>query len=177
MVISLILASDERGAIGYKNQLLYHIKEDMNRFRNITTYNEHGLKNFVVMGKNTFHSLKQPLKNRCNVILTTDNKYTVDDKQVIVAHSLENVINQYLSGKQCKELFIIGGQSIYEQSIQYADKVYLTLIHDSGKKADTYFNLDLLNEFYIEDIENHYSEEYQCEYDFITYKRKKGAIE
>lgn len=177
MSINLILAINEEGSLGYKNKLLYNIKKDMQHFQQITTYNQNGLKNFVLMGKNTFNSLDKPLENRINVVLTSDKKFSVDDKHVIVAHSLENIINHYLSGTQEKELFIIGGQSIVEQTIDYIQKLYITFIHDSGKKADTYFNLGLLNDFEEIDRETYFSEEYGCEYDFITYVKKEGANE
>lgn len=174
-MINLILAIDEQGSIGYKNKLLYSIKEDMEHFKTITTYNKNGLRNFVVMGRNTFNSLKKPLMNRLNVVLTTDKKFKYDNNHVIIAHSLENVINQYLSGSQDKEMFIIGGQQIVDQSINYIDKIYLTHIHKTSKKADTYFNLDYLNDFEVDEKSTHYCEKYQCEYDFITYVRKEGV--
>lgn len=174
MSINLILAINEEGSLGYKNKLLYNI--DLKRFKELTTYNEYGLKNYILFGRKSYESLpSKPLPNRINVVVSHKHDYKIDNSHVIVSHSLENVINHYLSGEQQKDLWICGGNQIYEQSITYADKIYLTYIHDSGKKADTYFNLDLLNEFEEVEKDTHFSEEYQCEYDFITYIRKEGV--
>ena len=176
MSINLIMAVNEEGALGYKNQLLYHL--DLKHFKNLTTYNEYGVKNYILFGRKSYESLpKKPLPNRTNIVVTHKEGYKVDDSHVIVCNSLEKTINHYLSGRQEKTLWICGGQNIYEQSIKFADKVYLTMIHDKGKKFDVQFNLELLNDFYIEDKEERYSEEYQCTYDYIIYKRKENAVD
>jgi len=169
--VNLILAVNEEGALGYKNSLLYNI--DLKRFKELTTYNRYGLKNYVLFGRKSYESLpSKPLPNRISVVVSRKEKFHVDDPHVVTSHSLENAINHYLSGEQQKDLWICGGNQIYEQSIKYADYIFLTYIHDSGKKADTYFDLNLLNDFVEVEKEPFWSEEYQCDYDFITYKRK-----
>ncbi len=73
-------------------------------------------------------------------------------------------------------MFIIGGSQIYEQAIPYVDTIHLTYIHNKAKKADTYFNQEWFNNFEEIDREVHYSDKYQCRYDFVTYKRKEDVV-
>ncbi len=93
MSIQLIVCVDENYAIGNKSHLLFEIENDLRHFKEITTYNEYGLKNFIVMGRKTFQSLKKPLNERINVVITRDKKFKVNDLHVIVCNSLRNVIN------------------------------------------------------------------------------------
>lgn len=176
MTINLIVAIEENGGIGYKDQLLYHL--DLKRFKELTTYNEYGLKNFILFGRKSYDSLSsKPLPNRINVVVSRQENYVVNDHHVVVSHSLDNVINQYLSGEQQKDLWICGGSTIYEQSIPFVDKVYLTHIHDKAKNVDTYFNLEWLEDFVEINREEHWSTKYGCRYDFVTYNRKEDVVE
>lgn len=173
----MVLAINDNGALGYKNDLIYRIKGDMQHFRNVTTFNKHGLKNFVVMGRHTYESIGSPLRNRINVILTNNHKYTVNEKDVIVEHSIEKIINHYNTGIQEKHLIFIGGNQIYQQAIPYVEEIYITIVHDKNEvQVDTYFDMSLLDEFVEIDREEHWSDKYNCRYDFVTYKRKEVSV-
>lgn len=148
MAINLIVAVNEDFAIGNSksNDLLYHIKDDLKRFRELT------MGNYVVMGRTTFESLPAPLKGRTNVVLSRKLNYyeSIDygTYEIVDHYDLENVLTQYKeSGKQVKEMFIIGGAQIYAQSFPYVDKIYLTMIHHQGHPdADVFFpTLELVN--------------------------------
>lgn len=130
-IIAAIGAYDR--AIGNNNELLWHISDDLKRFKSITERHP------VIMGRKTFDSivdyLKGPLPNRTNIVVTRDQSYSYDGAAIV--HSLEDALEK--AGEiEATEIFIIGGAQIYEQAILLADKIYLTLI-DDRKEADVYF--------------------------------------
>lgn len=130
-MIAIIAIVAKNRAIGFKNDLLYDIPEDMKHFKDITTGH------VVIMGENTFHSMKdRPLLNRINIILTLDKNFKAD--KCLVAHSLEESIK--LGETQKKgEIFFIGGGQIYKQALPLADKLYLTVVDDEPAQADIFF--------------------------------------
>ncbi|PIY94018.1 MAG: diacylglycerol kinase [Candidatus Levybacteria bacterium CG_4_10_14_0_8_um_filter_35_23] len=151
--VSLIVAVDENRGIGKNGKMPWHIPADLKRFKELTTGN------IVIMGRKTFSSIGKPLSNRTNIVITRDKKYKVNG--ALVASSLEEAIRvasskyQVLSMKKNKknipihdtkyklhttenEVFIIGGGQIFQEAINLADKLYLTLVE--GKfDVDTYF--------------------------------------
>jgi len=127
--ISIIAAVAENQAIGKDNKLLWHISEDLQRFKKITSGHP------VIMGQKTFESLGRPLPNRTNIVLSFDKLYKTEG--VFVAHSLEEAI-KVASQKDRNEIFFIGGGQIYSQAIKFADKLYLTLV-EGDYDADTFF--------------------------------------
>ena len=174
MSISIVACVNKDGALGYRGSLLYKIGLDMKRFKNLTTNNKYGLKNICVMGLNTYSELANPLPNRKNVVLTRQSS-SMFPKEVIVEQSLSKLINHYNSGFQEKELFIIGGQRVFEEAFELGcvDNVYLTEVHDSGKDYDTVFPLECLDG----QFEVAHKEEYEVDglrFDFIDYKRKEN---
>lgn len=144
--INLIAAMSENRCIGKNGTIPFYNAEDMKRFKEITTGN------VVVMGSNTFKSLpKGKLPNRINVVITRDEGFIStlkNDKEILVADSVENAIKLYNSWfyhqkglKECKKLFIIGGGMIYDYCIQngLADRIYLTTIKEVVENGDTFF--------------------------------------
>ena len=132
-MISIIVAIAENGVIGDKNALLWNIKEDMRRFRTTTTGHP------VVMGRKTFESIGRPLPKRTNIILTRNPEYKVKD--AVVVHSIDELMEE-LKNYNSEEIYIIGGDSIYQQMLPYCDVAHVTYIEQSYA-ADSYFpNLD-----------------------------------
>jgi dihydrofolate reductase len=128
-MISLIVAMSSNRVIGKENQLPWHLPEDLKRFRSITN------NNVVVMGRKTHLSIGKVLPNRLNVILSRDTKwYNPIGDNCVVCYSVEEVIEKF----KYRDLFIIGGSEIYNQFLQHADKIYLTLI-DKDFEGDAYF--------------------------------------
>jgi len=127
--ISIICAISENRAIGKDNKLLWHITNDLNRFKELTSGH------VVLMGRNTFLSIGRPLPNRTNIIITQDKRYKAAG--CIVCYSLEEAIE---TAKQYEEdeIFIIGGGQIYKQTIGLVDKLYLTVV-EGEFEADTFF--------------------------------------
>lgn len=130
-MISLIAIIAKNRAIGFNNKLLYNIPEDMKHFQSITTGHA------VIMGENTFHSLNdKPLPKRLNIILTKKENFTAAG--CLIAHSLEESI-KLAKAQNSDEIFFIGGGQIYKQALPLADKLYLTIVDDEPKQADTFF--------------------------------------
>ncbi|HEX7456514.1 MAG TPA: dihydrofolate reductase [Candidatus Nanoarchaeia archaeon] len=127
--VSIIAAISEKRAIGKGNKLLWHIGEDLKRFKKIT------FGHLVIMGRKTFESLGRPLPNRANIVITHDEAFKVPG--ISVAHSLEKAIED-ARYEEKDEIFIVGGGQIYEQGIKYADKLYLTIV-EGEYEADTFF--------------------------------------
>ena len=164
--MNLIVAVDQNWAIGKAGRLLVNIPADRQMFMKETTGKT------VVMGRKTLESLPggQPLGKRENIVLTRDENYRV--KGAAVCHSVEEALS-LLEGKDPEDIFIIGGQSIYEQLLPYCDVVHVTRI-DQAYEADTYFpDLDQKPEWKItaESDEQTY---FDLEYTFVRYERKKS---
>ena len=126
--ISIIVAIAENYAIGKDNDLLWHISEDLKRFKQLTK------NHYVVMGKRTYFSLPiRPLPHRTNMVITDVPGEQIDS--CLMAYSIEDAI-----GKMDveKENFIIGGGSIYRQFMPLAQKLYITRVHRNFE-ADTFF--------------------------------------
>lgn len=133
--MNVIAAVDNRWAIGKGNKLLVSIPADMKYFREMTTGH------VVVMGRKTLESFpnKKPLPNRVNIVMTRDASYAADG--AIIVHS-EEELTEALAPYDTKDIFVIGGQSIYDLLIDKCDVAYITKI-DYVYDADAYFpNLD-----------------------------------
>ena len=127
-MISIIVAIAEDNGIGYKNELLWHISEDMKRFKKLTWGNT------VIMGKKTWESLpKKPLSGRKNIVITDNPQDRFESG--IAAYSIEDALNKCAGDE---EIFIIGGGSVYRQFMPVADKLFITHIHKKAP-ADIYF--------------------------------------
>jgi dihydrofolate reductase len=160
--ISIIVAIADNNAIGKDNQLLWHLSEDLRRFKRLTTGHT------VVMGKRTFESLPfRPLKNRRNIVITDTEGEEIDGCEM--AYSIEEAIEKMDDGK---ENFIIGGGSVYRQFLPLATRLYITRVKHSFN-ADTFFSeIDFSEWMLLEKLENEPDEKNPYPYDFLTYKRK-----
>lgn len=131
MILSLIVAAAENGVIGCDGRMPWHLREDLLRFKRITTGHP------VVMGRKTFESLgSRPLPNRTNIVVTRrPEALRVPDGVAVVASPEEAVARYAATGE---ELFVIGGGEIYRQTMPMADKLYLTRI-SASPEGDTHF--------------------------------------
>ena len=129
-MLSLIVAIAQNNVIGKDNKLIWHISEDLKRFKSITSGNT------MLMGRKTFESLPGVLPGRKHIIITRDNKYTVDSEQVSVINDLDSFIKNHENSDE--EIFVIGGAEIYKQLLPHCKKLYLTKVHQSFE-GDTYF--------------------------------------
>lgn len=163
--MNLIVAVDENWAIGSKNELLVRIPADHKFFREETTGK------VVVLGRKTLETFPNglPLKNRTNIILSSDPNYQVKD--AVTVHSLEELLEELL--KYPKEsVYVIGGESVYRQLLPYCDVAHVTKIHHAYE-ADAYFpNLDEMPEWEVmaDSDEQVY---FDITYHFLKYERKR----
>ncbi len=127
--ISLIGACSENRAIGLNGKLLWHIPEDLQNFQKITRGH------VVVMGRKTFESIGRPLPDRTNIVVTENNNFVAEN--CLVANSIEWAI-QKARELEKEEVFICGGGSVYAQTIDLADKLYLTVV-EGNFEADVFF--------------------------------------
>ena len=164
-IMNLIAAVDNNWAIGKNNQLLVRIPMDQKFFREMTTGK------VVVMGRKTLESFpnSRPLKNRTNIVLTHNPSYEVEG--AVVVHSLDE-LHKELEKYNSEDIYIIGGQKIYEQLVDECDVAHITKV-DFEYDADAYFpNLDEKSEWKIiskKSITTSRNEQI----DFITYKKEK----
>lgn len=128
-MISLIVAMDNNNVIGYKNDMPWHLPNDLKYFKEITSGHT------IIMGRKTFDSLGRVLPNRKHIVLTRGD---VDFPEgVEVMHQIEE-IKQYANEYPNDEVFIIGGGHIFEQVLPFADRLYITKI-DEVFKGDVFF--------------------------------------
>ena len=128
MMISLVVAASENNAIGQNNALLWKLPNDMKFFKNLTW----GMP--VIMGRKTFESIGKPLPNRTNIVISkTANKI----EGCFVFNTIDAGI-EFAKSLNEENLFIIGGDSIYKQSLSMCDTIYLTRIHHQFE-ADSFF--------------------------------------
>ena len=175
-MIAAIVAIDNNWGIGYNGELLERIPEDMKYFRELTE------NNIVIMGRKTWDSLPtQPLLNRDNLIISSQlhldyNKY---QDYAVGTQNMENtkfiltmLKNNYAIQSNNKDIFIIGGGSIYEQLLPYCDTVYLTHIGKDHKNVDTYFpRIDKDPNWEIDTCTELRESVTGIPYAFLTYKR------
>lgn len=129
--LRMIAAVDLAWGIGKDNDLLYHIKEDMIRFKNLTNNNN------IIMGKKTYESLPvKPLKDRKNIILSTT--YPNDNDDIIVCRTFKETIN-LVKLNPSMSFWVIGGAQIYEQFLPYCSEIALTVIHTVNKDTNVFF--------------------------------------
>lgn len=160
--LTIIVAVAENNAIGKDNQLLWHLSDDLKRFKSLTSGHH------IIMGRKTFESFPQPLPNRTHVVITKQDDYKAPHG-IIVVNSLKDALD---SAKEDNQPFIIGGGEIYNQSLKVAHKIELTRVHHTFE-ADTFFPKidnsiwkETSNVYHKRDDKNEF------DYSFLTYIRK-----
>ena len=125
-MVSIIVAYSKNRVIGYKGKIPWKIKGEQLWFKELT------LNHTVIMGRKTYESIGKPLENRLNIIVSSTLFF--DEENLKTARSL----NEAISLANSEEVFIIGGQQLYEEAITIADTLYITEI-DIEVEGDTYF--------------------------------------
>ena len=126
-MIIAIAAIGMNNELGKDNQLIWHLHNDFKRFKTLTTGH------YIIMGRKTFESFPKPLPNRTHVIITRQKNYTAEN--CIVVDSLKKAIAVC---PKDEDVYVIGGGEIYNQSIDFADKLEITKVFHSFE-ADTFF--------------------------------------
>jgi dihydrofolate reductase len=153
-LISLIVAAAQNGAIGKDNQLLWHISEDLKRFKSLT------MGKVCIMGRKTYESIGKPLPGRQFVIITRQPDYAVAGATVV--HSLETALQHCVPDQEC---MVIGGAEIYRAALPLAKKIYLTRVH-ADFEADAFFP-SLADEWMIENRSPRFATDSGLEYQYF----------
>ncbi|MGE0079526.1 MAG: dihydrofolate reductase [Bacteroidales bacterium] len=127
MSFSIIVAVAENWVIGGNNQLLWHISEDLKRFKALTTCHS------IIMGRKTFESIGRPLPNRRNIIISHNHDLKIEGCEVV--SSIDEAFYVTMSED---EVFVVGGGELYRRTLPLAEKLYLTKVHKDFE-GDTTF--------------------------------------
>ncbi|CDC38739.1 MAG TPA: dihydrofolate reductase [Lachnospiraceae bacterium] len=161
--MNLIAAVDRNWAIGYKNELLVRIPEDQKWFRETTTGKA------VIMGRKTLESFpnKSPLKNRLNVVITSDMNYSVPG--AVVVHSIDEAV-EAVRDYADDDVYVIGGESIYRQMLPLCSTAHITKV-DYAYQADAHFpDLDKEEGWKITETSDERTY-FDIIYEFVKYER------
>ena len=161
-MFSLIVATTESGVIGKDGRLIWRIPTDLKHFREKTM----GKK--MIMGRKTFESLGKPLPGREHIVLTKNKDYEVEEGITLLNDFSE--VEKYKDLDE--EVFIIGGEKIFEHFIGDCDTLYITFVKKEFE-GDTYFPLDKLKDFHDVHREELVDEKSQIPIAFTVFKRKK----
>ncbi|WP_418510717.1 dihydrofolate reductase [Corallibacter sp.] len=161
-IVTLIVAAGEDNAIGKDNDLIWHLSDDLKRFKSLT--NGH----HIIMGRKTFESFPKPLPNRNHIVITRQSNYQAPEG-VIIVNSLEDALD---AARLDEQPYIIGGGEIYKQAMPLANKIELTRVHGTFDGADTFFPVidktiwkETNNVFHDKD------DKHQFSFSFLTYER------
>lgn len=165
MKISIIVAKATNNVIGKDNQLIWHIPADLKYFKKVTSNHT------VIMGRKTHESIGKCLPNRENIVISRNKDYQVCKGGILVTNLSDAIENARQKGEQ--EVFIIGGGELYKEALQFADKLYITEIHDQFV-GDTFFP-DVLPQVWSEISRFEYpkSNTSPYAYSFVNYIRNK----
>ena len=162
-MLSIIVAIAKNNAIGKDNKLLWHLPEDLKRFKRLTTGHN------IIMGRKTFESLGRVLPNRHHIILCNDAKLNIEDENVEILDDISK-LDKYINSEE--ENFVIGGATMYKLLMPYVKKMYITEI-DKDFDGDVYFPEISLNEWNATEREKGPQDnENDFEYEYVTYERK-----
>lgn len=163
-MLSIIVAIAENNVIGKDNKLIWHLPEDLKRFKRLTTGKN------IIMGRKTFESLGRVLPNRKHIILCNDKQMDIDNENIEIIDDIAK-LDSYIKSEE--ENFVIGGATIYRLLMPYANKMYITHIHQEFE-GDVYFPEIKQTEWSIlqkeKGIQN---EKNPYEYEYIDYVRKQ----
>lgn len=162
-MISHIVAMDQNRVIGKDNRLPWHLPADLAYFKKVT------MGHAIIMGRKTFESIGRPLPGRENVIVTRNRSFQAEGCTVI--HSIEEV--RQFAAKRNDEVFVIGGAELFQATLPFADRLYITKI-EANFPGDTFYPDFEESEWQlvsytkgIKDEKNPY------DYAFIVYERKR----
>lgn len=163
-MLSIIVAKASNDVIGGDNKLLWHISDDLKRFKSITSGHK------IIMGRKTFESLPKVLPNRHHIVITRDKNFKIDSPSVEVINDMNTIINKYENSSE--EIFIIGGGEIYNSLLPNTKKLYLTRVYKNFD-GDTKFPEINFNDWTIDyQSEVLINESNNLKFDFINLVRK-----
>ncbi|MFG6319342.1 MAG: dihydrofolate reductase [Clostridia bacterium] len=162
-MLSLIVAVAKNNVIGKDNTLIWHLPDDLKRFKQLTSGKT------IIMGRKTFESLGRILPKRKHIVLCKSRNLQIDDERVEVISDISE-LDKYIQDEE--ENFVIGGATIYSLLLDKVNRMYITRINEDFD-GDAYFpQFDEKEWKVVEKIKGVYNEENPYDYDYITYERK-----
>ena len=155
MIVSLLVAMDERRGIGREGRLPWRLSTDLKRFRELT------MGHHIVVGRKTFESIGKPLPGRSMIVVTRDAVYHAQG--CVTAHSIAEATERARAEGEA-ELFVCGGAEIYAQTLSRAERIYLTRVH-ADCDADTFFP-ELDRDDWVEESSESHAADEKNEYPF-----------
>lgn len=162
-MLSIIVAKANNDVIGGDNKLLWHISEDLKRFKDITSGHT------IIMGRKTFESLPKVLPNRHHIIITRDKNFKVDSEAVTIINDISDVISKFKDTEE--EVFIIGGGEIYKTLMPYTKKLYLTRVYKDFEGDTTFPSINYDEWKIINQSEINVNPKDNLNYDFIDLEK------
>ena len=159
-MLSIIVAKAKNNIIGKDNKLLWHLPEDMKRFKELTTGH------VIIMGRKTFESIGKVLPDRKHIIFSNNPDFKVNDENVEVVHSMLQ-IQEYIENKE--ENFVIGGAMIYNLLMPYVKKMYVTEV-EKEFEGDAFFPR-INQEVWKEISRQKGPDNEELNYDYVIYER------
>lgn len=163
-MLSIIVAKAKNNIIGKNNKLLWHLPDDLRRFKELT------MGHTIIMGRKTFESLENVLPGRKHIVFTQNPDFKINDENVQVVHSMLE-IQEYIENNE--ENFVIGGAMIYNLLMPYVTKMYVTEIEKDFQgdaffpRIDTQVWKEVSREKGVKDENNDF------DYDYVVYERIK----
>lgn len=161
---TIIVAMGKNNEIGKNNELLWHLPKDLKHFKNLTSGHP------VIMGRKTYESIGKALPNRTNIVISSKRDWF--EEGILIVGNIKEALK--FAKKIDEDFYIIGGGSIYEQTMEKADKLIVTVV-DATLDADTYFP-KINPKIWVKTNEEHHQKDDKNAYDFsfITYERKSN---
>ena len=151
----------ENGVIGTQDALPWHLPTDMKHFKELTSGHT------IIMGRRTFETLRRPLQNRRNVVVTRNRAYQAEGVHIV--HDLDEALSL---ASEDDEVFVVGGGEIYEQAMLRAERMYLTIVH-AELEGDTLFpKFPEVDWILREDVYNEADERHSYPFSFRLYERR-----
>lgn len=158
---TIVVAMGKNNEIGFENQLLWHLPKDLKHFKELTSGHP------IIMGRKTFESIGKPLPNRTNIIISKKKDWFQEG--ILIVGSIKEALK--FAKKIDENIFIIGGGTIYEQTMEFTDVLEVTVV-DVEKEADTFFpKIDL--KIWKKTQETFHEADHKniLPFSFITYER------
>jgi dihydrofolate reductase len=162
-MLSHIVAASENNIIGRNGNLPWHLPNDFKYFKNKTWAMP------VIMGRNTFESMQKDLPGRINIVVTKKTDW--HPKGVFVAHTISDAVDK-AKESEAKEIFIIGGGKIFNETIQMVDRIYLTRVHATVEGDTSYPEIDKVLWKLISEEDHPADEKNNYAYTFEVWERK-----
>lgn len=163
--ICAIVAIGDNFEIGFNGDLIWHIKEDLKRFKRLTMGHP------VIMGRKTRESLPKALPGRTNIVISRNPEYSAPES--IIAHSITDALKIARKAEGSDKVFIIGGGQVYDEAFPLLDSLEITHIYDTPGNVDTYFPKVKIDDWTLTDNSEIFETPDGLKYNFESYTRRK----